>query len=222
MLAAQSPGIRDAGVMKNIKVAIVEDDAVIRTSLRQLLQQTPGLTCAAVCHSAEEALRQLPAVRPDVVLMDIHLPQMTGVECAAQLKERLPETQIMMLTVFEDSEHIFNALKAGASGYLLKRSEPQDVLDAIRDIREGGAPMSSQIARKVVQAFREPRTTRSPAAKLTQREEEILGCLSEGYSDKDISDRLGITVPTVRTHLTHIYEKLHVQSRTEAVIKYLQ
>lgn len=208
--------------MKNIKVAIVEDDAVIRTSLQQLLQQTPGLTCAAVCNSGEEALRRLPAVRPEVVLMDIHLPQMTGVECAAQLKERLPETQIMMLTVFEDSEHIFNALKAGASGYLLKRSEPQDVLDAIRDIREGGAPMSSQIARKVVQAFREPRAARSPAAKLTQREEEILGCLSEGYSDKDIADRLGISVPTVRTHLTHIYEKLHVQSRTEAVIKYLQ
>jgi DNA-binding NarL/FixJ family response regulator len=207
--------------MNAIKVGLVEDDAIIRNSLLQLLEQTRGFACVAHCATGEDALERLPRLKPDAVLMDINLPKMSGVECTARLKESLPDTQIMMLTVFEDSQHIFNALKAGASGYLLKRSEPAEVLEAIRDIRQGGAPMSSQIARKVVQAFRTPKAAASPAARLTRREEEILGYLSEGYSDKEIADKLSISIPTVRTHLTHIYEKLHVQSRTEAVIKYL-
>lgn len=207
--------------MKAIKVGIVEDDSVVRRSLSQLLEQTPGFRCAGVCANGEGALKQLPGEKPEVVLMDINLPHMSGIECTWRLKELLPDTQVMMLTVFEDSEHIFEALKAGASGYLLKRSEPDDVLAGVRDILRGGAPMTSQIARKVVTTFRASSPGVPATAKLTKREDEILACLSEGYSDKEIADQLSISVPTVRTHLTHIYEKLRVQSRTEAVIKYL-
>jgi len=207
--------------MKTIKVAVVEDDPVVRNSLVQMLQRTAGFTCVGACETGEEALSVLPTRNPDVVLMDINLPKMSGVECTWRLREVLAGTQVMMLTVFEDSEHIFDALKVGATGYLLKRTEPDDVLAAIQDLRQGGAPMSSQIARKVVHAFRvSPAELASPATKLTRREEEILSCLCEGYSDKDIADKLSITIPTVRTHLTHIYEKLRVQSRTEAVVKY--
>jgi DNA-binding NarL/FixJ family response regulator len=156
-----------------------------------------------------------------VVLMDINLPRMSGIECTRRLKARLPGVQVLMLTVYEDSEHIYQALRAGATGYMLKRSEPDEVLAAIRDILKGGAPMNSQIARKVIQTFRASAQSLEPEIRLTKREEEILSCLAEGYSDKELAERLGITVPTVRTHLSHIYEKLHVQSRTEAVIKYL-
>jgi DNA-binding NarL/FixJ family response regulator len=204
---------------KAITVAVVEDDATTRNSLVELLRRTRGFRCVYAGASGEDALAQLPKLQPEVVLMDIHLPGMSGVECAGRLKDLLPETQILMLTVFEDSETIFNALQAGASGYLLKRTEPLEVLKAIEDILQGGAPLSSQIARKVIQAFRTPRPNAPPDTRLTRREEEILACLSEGYADKEIADHLGITIPTVRTHLTHIYKKLHVQSRTEAVVK---
>jgi len=207
--------------MKLIKVGIVEDDPVVRDSLVQLLRRTTGFSCVGAYATGEEALSLLPAKKPEVVLMDINLPKMSGVECTWRLREALAEIQVMMLTVFEDSEHIFNALKVGATGYLLKRTEPEEVLAAIRDLRQGGAPMSSQIARKVVHAFRVPgHAVATSTARLTKREEELLSCLCEGYSDKDIADKLSITIPTVRTHLTHIYEKLRVQSRTEAVVKY--
>lgn len=202
-----------------IAVAVVEDDATTRNSLAELLRRTRGFRCVAALSNGEDAVEQLPRLRPDVILMDIHLPGMSGVECAGRIKDVLPDTQILMLTVFEDSETIFRALQAGASGYLLKRTEPLEVLEAIRDILQGGAPLSSQVARKVIQAFQTPRANVPADARLTRREEEILACLSEGYSDKEIADHLAITVPTVRTHLTHIYRKLHVQSRTEAVIK---
>jgi DNA-binding NarL/FixJ family response regulator len=205
----------------SIKVGIVEDDTVVLTTMSTLLNESSGFRCVAACASGEEAVEQLPAASPEVVLMDINLPRMSGIECTRRLKARLPGVQVLMLTVYEDSEHIYQALRAGATGYMLKRSEPDEVLAAIRDILKGGAPMNSQIARKVIQTFRASAQSLEPEIRLTKREEEILSCLAEGYSDKELAEKLGITVPTVRTHLSHIYEKLHVQSRTEAVIKYL-
>jgi len=205
----------------NITVGIVEDDALLRKTLVRLVGETRGLCCVAACASGEEALQKLPALKPEVVLMDLNLPQMSGSECIRRLKEMLPSTQVIVLTVYEDSEHIFRALKAGASGYLLKRSDPEEVLDAIKNARDGGAPMSSQIARLVVHSFHQP----APAgldAILTDREKEILSSLSLGLANKEIADKMNISVPTVRTHLRHIYEKLHVRSRSEAIVKYLK
>ncbi|HZI32766.1 MAG TPA: response regulator transcription factor [Candidatus Binatia bacterium] len=152
--------------------------------------------------------------------MDLNLPQMSGIECIRRLKELLPGMPVIVLTVYEDSEHIFRALKAGACGYLLKRSEPDEVLTAIKDAREGGSPMSSQIARRVVISFHEAADDSETV--LTERENEILSFLSQGYANKEIADKMDISVPTVRTHLRHIYEKLHVRSRTEAIVKYLK
>jgi DNA-binding NarL/FixJ family response regulator len=202
-------------------VGIVEDDTLLRSTLKRLVGEADGFRCVATCATGEEALQKLPALQPQVVLMDLNLPQMSGIECIRRLKESLPATQIIVLTVYEDSEHIFRALKAGASGYLLKRSEPEEVLDAIKDAREGGAPMSSQIARRVVHSFHEPAQSNADV-KLTERENEILSFLSKGFANKEIADKLEISVPTVRTHLRHIYEKLHVRSRTEAIVKYLK
>lgn len=205
-----------------ITVGIVEDDAIIRKSLIKLIGSSPGYACLAACASAEEALESLPRLKPRVVLMDIHLPEVSGIECTRRLKELLPETQILILTVYEDSESIFHALKAGASGYLLKRSEPEDILRALKDIYEGGAPMTARIARKVVQSFRELPASPEAAVKLTDREEDALSMLAEGYANKEIAERMGVSLSTVRTHLRHIYEKLHVRSRTAAVLKFLK
>lgn len=205
-----------------ITVGIVEDDVIIRNSLIKLVGDVSGFRCLGVCQSGEEALKRIPELKPQVVLMDIHLPQMSGIECTSQLKQLLPNTQILILTVYEDSDSIFRALKAGASGYLLKRSEPEEVLHAMKDACEGGAPMTSQIARKVVQSFREPPPDSNASVKLTEREEEILAFLSKGYANKEIADKMQLSMSTVRTHLRHIYEKLHVRSRTEAVIKFLK
>ncbi len=202
-------------------VGIVEDDAVLRKTLARIISETRGFRCVAECATGEEALVELPRQKPAVVLMDLNLPQMSGVDCIRRLKELLPDTPIIVLTVYEDSEHIFRALKAGANGYLLKRAEPDEVLTAIRDAREGGAPMSSQIARRVVLSFHEPAQS-SEAVALTDRENEILSFLSKGFANKEIADKMNIGVPTVRTHLRHIYEKLHVRSRTEAVVKFLK
>lgn len=203
-------------------VGIVEDDAVLRKTLVRLVSDTRGFRCAADCATGEEALQKLPALKPDVVLMDLNLPQMSGTECIRKLKELLPVTQVIVLTVYEDSEHIFRALKAGASGYLLKRSEPEEILEAITNAREGGAPMSSQIARRVVHSFHAPTPAGLDTTALTERETEILAYLSKGFANKEIADKLNISVPTVRTHLRHIYEKLHVRSRAEAIVKYLK
>lgn len=201
-------------------VAIVEDNNDFRASLERYLNEAPGHKCVCVCSVAEEALQKIPKVLPDVVLMDIHLPNMSGVECTRRLKELCPSVQILILTVYEDNDRIFGALKAGASGYLLKRADPADILRAIQEVKQGGAPMSSQIARQVVQSFRaEPAAAR--VEKLSEREEEILQHLSKGYSTKEIADKLSLSVNTVRTHLQHIYDKLHVRSRTEAVVKFL-
>lgn len=205
----------------NVTVAIVEDDAVLRRTLSRLVSDGRGFRCVAACASAEEALQELPGAKPKVVLMDLNLPKMSGAECIRRLKELLPSTQFIVLTVYEDSEHIFRALKAGASGYLLKRAEPEEVIEAIRDASEGGAPMSSQIARRVVHSFHELEPG-PPIAALTERENAILSLLCKGFANKEIGDQLSISIPTVRTHLRHIYEKLHVRSRTEAVAKYLK
>ena len=202
-------------------VAIVEDDRDFRVTLEAYLNDAPGFRCVCACSSAEEALRVIPRTMPDVVLMDIHLPNMSGMECTRRLKETCPSVQILILTVYEDNERIFGALKAGASGYLLKRANPGDILLAIQEVKQGGAPMSSQIARRVVQSFREKPRNQIEDEKLSQREEEILQQLSKGYTTREIADHFSVSVNTVRTHLQHIYDKLHVRSRTEAVLKFL-
>ena len=219
LLAAGNPPQLDE--VDVITIGIVEDDAVVRKSLARLAGESPGVRCLAAFATGEEALKLLPDLQPQVVLMDIHLPHMSGIECTRRLKRLLPDTQVLMLTVYDDSDSIFRALKAGASGYLLKRFEPEEVLEAIKDVLKGGAPMSSQIARKVVQSFRETDPVADPSAKLTEREAEVLSYLTKGYANKEIADRMAITVPTVRTHLRNIYEKLHVRSRTEAAVKYM-
>ena len=203
-------------------VAIVEDNNDFRTSLARYIDEAPGHRCLCACSTAEEAMQKIPKLLPDVVLMDIHLPNLSGVDCTRKLKEICPSVQILILTVYEDNDRIFGALKAGASGYLLKRADPTEILRAIQDVKQGGAPMSNQIARRVVQSFREKSGETSKLEDLSQREEEILQHLSKGYSTKEIADRLSVSVNTVRTHLQHIYEKLHVRSRTEAVAKFLR
>ncbi len=202
-------------------VAIVEDNAVMRTSFRQWIDGAPGFRCVFDCATAEEALAELPRHRPDVVLMDVHLPGESGIACTARLKEALPSVQVIMVTVYRNHELIFQALQAGACGYLLKRSSPDELLRAIAEVRAGGAPMTSEIARMVVEAFQK-KPAASGADELTPREVEILAQLSEGLSNKEIGARLQISYDTVRAHLRHVYEKLHVRGRTEAVKKYLK
>lgn len=202
-------------------VAIIEDNVVIRRGLETFINESPGCRVLSVCGSAEDALVVIPCQPPDVVLMDIHLPNLSGIECTAQLKQMLPQLQIIVHTVYEDLDKIFKALKAGASGYLLKRSTPEQVLAAILEVRAGGAPMTSDIARKVVAAFHEPTPTSVPAENLSRREREILELLSQGFSNKEIAERLSLSVETVRGHLKHIYDKFHVRSRTQAVLKFM-
>ena len=204
-----------------ITVAIVEDDAGIRDALMRVLGRAPEFRCLGWYENAEDALRELPAAKPDVVLMDINLPGMSGVECVRKLKAQEFPAQVLMLTVYEDSEQIFESLAAGASGYLLKRTPPSELLEAIRDVHTGGAPMSSQIARKVVASFRNVAPT-NPTAELSPREQEILGWLAQGFLIKEIAERLGIGFDTVRTHIRRIYEKLQVHSRAQAVAKFLR
>jgi DNA-binding NarL/FixJ family response regulator len=203
-----------------ITVAIVEDDAGICEELTHLLGEVPDFSCAGVCRNVATALRQIPAQRPDVILMDIQLPDGSGIDCTAELKRQLPQTQILIFTVYEDSAQIYQALAAGASGYLLKRTAPEEVIRAIREVRQGGAPMSGAVARKVIQAFRKESAPAERVHLLTPREEEVLELLAQGLLSKEIAGRLGIGVETVNSHLKHIYEKLHVRSRIEAVIKY--
>lgn len=201
-----------------ITVAIVEDNSGLRNGLKLLLDETPGYQCVGVYPSGEEALRQIPRKAPEVVLMDIHLPNISGIECTAKLKEQSPGIQIVMITAYGDHDKIFKALRAGASGYLLKRSSPEEILQAIDDVMHGGSPMTSEIARKVVEAFRQPSATGSEDHNLSRREKEVLELLARGCPDKDIASQLSVSIPTVRFHLKHIYEKLHVRSRLEAVL----
>ena len=203
-------------------VAIVEDDALVRGSLAQLINDAPGYRCTCLCSTAEEALKQIPRAVPDVALMDIQLPGASGIECTRRLKQTLPGLQILMLTVYEDNDRIFNALQAGASGYLLKRAEPEEILHAVGEVKAGGAPMSSQIARRVVESFRKPLPGNAEDVALSAREQELLSLLTKGYSNKEIATQMGIGFTTVCTHLQHIYQKLHVRCRTEAVAKALK
>jgi DNA-binding NarL/FixJ family response regulator len=217
-------------VTKAIHVALVEDDPNLRSNLATMLNNSSGFRCQAAYPDGPSALRGIPANRPDVVLMDINLPGMLGPECVRQLKETMPRLPVLMLTVYEDSEQIFKSLMSGATGYLLKRTPQDKLLEAIREVNAGGAPMSRQIARRVVQFFQKvnelPKAVeevKSPSVvvSLTEREKEVLDALAKGYAYKEIADQLGISFETVRTHLRTIYDKLHVHSRTEAVLKYL-
>ncbi|HYG22228.1 MAG TPA: response regulator transcription factor [Verrucomicrobiae bacterium] len=203
-------------------VAIVEDDVKVRGSLARLIDSTDGFTCVSQHPSGENALAELVITRPGVVLMDINLPGMNGVDCVRRLKELLPSTQVVMLTVYENTNIIFSALSAGASGYLLKQSSPEQIIQAIREVHEGGSPMTSHIARKVVASFQKISNPVNDYEKLSLREQEVLDLLSQGFLYREISEKLKISYATVHTHVRHIYEKLHVRSRTEAVTRHLQ
>ncbi|HTB84163.1 MAG TPA: response regulator transcription factor [Candidatus Sulfotelmatobacter sp.] len=205
-----------------IKVAIVEDSRSTRESLEAVVNLSPDYRCICACASAEEALRELPLHEPEIVLMDIHLPGMTGVKCVSLLKNLLPQVRVIMITMYRDPDLIFGALRAGACGYLLKRSSPDQVLNAIREAQEGGAPMTGEIARQVIAHFQSQTSVADEVEKLTSREREVLEFLAKGYSNKEIATRLSVSVPAIRWHLTHIYQKLHVQSRTQAVSKFRQ
>jgi DNA-binding NarL/FixJ family response regulator len=206
-----------------IRVAIVEDNADICEELERVVSTAPGFACAGTCRNAQTALRKIPALKPDVVIMDIRLPDGSGIDCTRQLKRVMPELQIMMFTVYEDSEQIFRALAAGANGYLLKRVTPASLLNALREVMNGGVPMTGEIARKVIASFRQEPPAPTPATeKLTPREQAVLEKLANGLSAKEIAASLEISTDTVNVHLKHIYQKLHVRSRTEAVIAYLK
>jgi DNA-binding NarL/FixJ family response regulator len=208
--------------MSSIRVAIVEDNASVRMGLAAILNLTPGYQCNCVCGSTEEALRILPQHSPEVVLMDINLPGQSGIECVRALKARVPSTQIIMLTIEEDSERVFRSLEAGATGYLVKSEPPAEILRAIEEVHLGGSPMSSQIARMLVRFFHQRTPAPSPDENLTPREAEILRLVAKGFRSKEVADSLSIGLQTVETHLRNIYTKLHVRSRAQAVAKYLR
>jgi DNA-binding NarL/FixJ family response regulator len=205
-----------------ITISVVEDDVKIRCNLARLIDSTGGCVCVSQHPDAEYALKELPITRPQIVLMDINLPEMNGVECVRRLKTILPETQVVMLTVYENTAMIFDALSSGAAGYLLKRSSPEEIIAAIRDVHSGGSPMTSHIARKVVESFQKIANPSHDYQTLSVREQEVLQKLAQGYTYQEIADLLRITYATVHTHIRHIYEKLHVQSRTQAVTIHLQ
>ena len=203
-------------------VSIVEDNDQLRATLVRLINRADDFRCVSNYATAEAALIGLPNDHPKVVLMDINLPGINGVECVRRLKEKLPAAQVIMLTAYEDTENIFNALAAGAAGYLLKRSPRAELLDAIRDVCHGGSPMTSHIARKVVQSFQKSGASHKSAENLSGREQEVLDCLSQGFLYKEIAEKLGISYETVHTYIRRIYEKLQVRTRTEAVAKFLK
>jgi DNA-binding NarL/FixJ family response regulator len=204
-----------------INIGIVEDDREVRENWAKVLNAHPRLKCIAACESAEEALKLFPECRPEVVLMDINLPGMSGIQCTALLKERLPRTQVLIVTIYSNNKSVFEALQAGASGYILKNNSSGEVIRSIIEVVEGGAPMTGQIARRVIEAFRKPAPKELKEAQLTAREKEILQLIAKGYANKEIASQLDVGVSTVRTHIEHIYEKLHVHCRTEAAAKYL-
>ena len=206
----------------SITVSIVEDNEQLRGTLARVINRAEGFRCLSQYPNAEAAVEALPRDRPDVVLMDINLPGMNGVECVRRLKQLAPDSLVIMLTVYEDTENIFNALAAGASGYLLKRTPRAEVLDAIREVHRGGSPMTTHIARKVVQSFQQTAASSQQTESLSPREQEVLDCLSKGFLYKEIADKLGIGYETVHTYIRRIYEKLQVRTRTEAVAKFLR
>jgi DNA-binding NarL/FixJ family response regulator len=204
----------------SVAVSIVEDDAPARQIFAGWLRRAEGFRCLSEHGSAESALGQLPKEQPAIVLMDINLPGLSGIECVRRLKPLLPETQFVMLTVYEDADHIFDALAAGASGYLLKQTPRSQLLAALKEVHSGGSPMTSNIARKVVQSFQQTPAPPDPADDLSPREREVLEFLARGYLYKEIAESLHLSMPTVNTYIRRIYEKLHVRSRGQAVAKY--
>jgi len=205
-----------------IRVSIVEDNRGMRESFAALLNQSPDMQCVSTYATAEAAIWDIPVQKPDVALVDIHLPGTNGIECVAKLREQLPQLQVLMLTRYEQSDLVFSSIRAGASGYLLKNTPPEKLLQAIVQLHAGGAPMSMQIARKVVEYFHAIQQRAPEVEQLSPREKEILELLAGGSRYKEIVSQLGISLSTVRTHLKRIYEKLHVQTRTEATAKFLQ
>jgi DNA-binding NarL/FixJ family response regulator len=205
---------------RTISVALVEDQEDLCRSWVRIIESFGGFECICTCASAEEGIRVIPNARPDVILMDLRLPRMSGIECTSRLKGLLPSTPIVILTALDDDELIFRALEAGADGYMLKRSKPADLRAALLNVLEGGAPMSSAIARRVVRSFRRPPANPRNEAHLSTREIEVLSLLSRGLSNKEIADEMRLSFETVRSYLKTIYEKLHVRCRTEAVIRY--
>lgn len=203
----------------SISVSIVEDDSEARKVLAGWIKRAEGMRCVGEHGSAESALVTLPQENPSVVLMDINLPGMNGVECVRRLKLTLPTTQFVMLTVYEDADHIFNALAAGATGYLLKQTPRQELLAALKDVNHGGSPMASNIARRVVQSFQHTSSMVKESDQLSAREQEVLNLLARGFLYKEIAESLNISVATVNTYIRRIYEKLHVRSRSQAVAK---
>lgn len=201
-------------------VMIVEDNQGLRRQLLQILESAPDIQCAGAYVSAETALPEILKQKPDVVLMDIKLPGMSGIQCVAEIKKAAPNIQILMVTVYEDSERIFRALKAGASGYLIKSSPPEQLLESIRDVYKGGAPMSSHIARKVVQHFHLLGPSVQESENLSPREQEVLDLLAMGFIYKEIGSKLNISSETVRTYVKNICQKMHVRSRLEAIAKH--
>jgi DNA-binding NarL/FixJ family response regulator len=206
-------------MIEDIRVMIVEDDDAVREGLRMLINGSEGYQCVASCPSAEIALVEISEHQPQVILMDINLPGMNGIECVVCIKNLFPEIQVMMLTVFDNADEIFRSLEAGATGYMLKKTPPAKLLEAISELLNGGSPMSGEIARKVVQAFARPVKHQFPEGNLTPREEEILSFLSKGFLYKEIASELFISIDTVRTHIRKIYQKLQVRTRTEALLR---
>ena len=204
----------------NIKVAIVEDNSSMRDGLAALLRMTPGFTLVDACRNGDTALRELPALAPDVVLMDITMPGINGIETMRQLREKLPDVKVIMLTVATDSRRVYAAFETGADGYLVKETEPIRIIEAIREVHSGGAPISSPIARLLVQKFHQRGPSPQPEDNLTNREEEILNCIARGYRAKEIAEELGISIHTVQTHIRKIYAKMQVRSGAEAVAKF--
>jgi len=203
-----------------LSVVVVEDDSSIRSILKTWLEEADGITCAGVFPDVESALPLVPGLKPDVAIVDINLPGLSGIECVRQLKIKIPATQFMMLTVYEDSNHIFDALAAGATGYLLKTTSREALIVALREVHGGGSPMSGNIARKVVQNLQQQKPKARPADELSKRENEVLVLLAQGYLYKEIADTLGISIETVNTYIRRIYEKLHVHSRSQAVARF--
>ncbi|MGZ3924706.1 MAG: response regulator [Flavisolibacter sp.] len=204
-----------------IAVSIVEDMKDVRESLQRMIGSADGFLCLSTYCNAEEALIELPQLNPDIVLMDINLPGMNGIECIKKVKAVCPQIQFMMFTIYEDSQQVFEALAAGASGYLLKKTSKEKILEALHELQDGGSPMSAHIARKVVGYFQKEKDKRDNGSLLSQREKEVLELLAKGFLYKEIGDKLAITAGTVGQHIHKIYEKLHVQNRTEAVNKFL-
>ena len=209
-------------IFMTISVSIVEDDSKVRESLSRLIDSSAGYRCVSEHASGENALEEIHKVRPHVILMDINLTGINGVECVRRLKPLLPAAQIIMLTVYQNTERIFDALAAGATGYMLKQTRPDQLLNAVKDVHDGGSPMSSHIARKIVQSFQQHPPRDESAQSLSPREAQVIELLAKGYLYKEVADSMGVTYATVHTHIRHIYEKLQVRTRTEAVAKFLK